>query len=374
MSITSRNINKRLHIAVVLVLFAASYLSCGVVCKAQESDAVESRLNEILDDFYTAVPDGMGEFDDAQSVSEALGIKHILETVIGTLRDGSSETLGFLMTLLGVALIGGLASLFDSELALYASRAVGVVSAAMLLDRLAFLLDGARETLGELNSFFAAVAPITLAINSLGASPTTASTQAMGMGITLGAFSFIGERLLGGIVGAVLVTSALSCVDPGLVRLSRGVRRTLVSLLGVITLLLGATFSLQSTISAGADSIAIRGARYAASGAIPIVGGAVSGALGLVAGGVSYARGIVGGGAIAVVLSIVLAPLVTLLVYRLCLGLGVAVCSRCSLDGCEGVLSSFSGALDMLVAVYSLTAVVYIVELIAFLKGGINLA
>ena len=66
MSIASRNINKRLHIAVVLVIFAASYLSCGVVCKAQESNAVESRLNEILDDFYTAVPDGMGEFDDAQ--------------------------------------------------------------------------------------------------------------------------------------------------------------------------------------------------------------------------------------------------------------------------------------------------------------------
>lgn len=131
---------------------------------------------------------------------------------------------------------------------------------------------------------------------------------------------------------------------------------------------------MQSTVAAGTDSVAIRSARYAVSSAIPIVGSAVSGAFGIMAGGVTYARGVVGGGAIAVVLSLVLAPLVTLLAYRLCLRVGVGFCSWCSLDGCEGVFTAFSGALDTLVAVYSLTSVVYIVELVAFLKGGVEIA
>jgi stage III sporulation protein AE len=138
--------------------------------------------------------------------------------------------------------------------------------------------------------------------------------------------------------------------------------------------MLGATFSLQSTLSVSADSVAIRGARYAVSNAIPIVGGTVSGALGLVAGGIQYARGVVGAGAIAVVLSLILAPLVTLISYRLCLKLGVELCSCCSLDVCANLLTSFFGALDVLIATYSLTAVIYIVELLSFLKGGVGIA
>jgi hypothetical protein len=120
--------------------------------------------------------------------------------------------------------------------------------------------------------------------------------------------------------------------------------------------------------------MAIRSAKYAASGTIPIVGNAVAGALGLVFGGISYARSIVGTGAIAVILSLVLSPLVTLFAYRAVLRLGICFCSLCSVDGCESIFSSFLGALDSLIAVYSLTAVVYVTELVAFLKGGVSLA
>ena len=103
-------------------------------------------------------------------------------------------------------------------------------------------------------------------------------------------------------------------------------------------------------------------------------GGACGVLCGLVSGGVTYARDIIGGGAIAVVLSVVLSPLVTLFAYRLCLRLGSAVSSLCSLGGCEGVIDSFCGALDTVIAVYTLTSVIYIAELIAFLKGGVSLA
>ena len=145
-------------------------------------------------------------------------------------------------------------------------------------------------------------------------------------------------------------------------------------MVGIFTALVGATFSLQSAISAGADSAVIRSARYAISSAVPIVGNAVSSALGVVAGGVSYARGLVGGGAIAALFVLALTPLITLILYRLCLRLGIFFCSVCSLGGCESVLNSFLCAFDALVAVYALTVTVYAVELVAFLKGGASFA
>ena len=294
--------------------------------------------------------------------------------VIGTLKDSSSELVTLLLTLVGIAVFSTLASLRENELSSSAGRTIGVVGAALLFERLYFLVDGAVSSLSELNEFFGAVIPICLTVNSLGASLSTASVQATGMGLTLGVYSFISERILGAVAGAVFITSALSGVDPHLARLSKSVKMLFLTLLGIVTTLIGATFTLQSTISASADSVTMRSAKYAVSSTIPIVGNAVSGALGLVSGGVAYARDIVGGGAIAVVLSVVLSPLVTLLAYRLCLRLGGTVSSLCSLGVCEGVIDSFCGALDVVIAVYALTSVIYVAELVAFLKGGVSLA
>lgn len=369
--------NKRLQKCLIILVLSVFVFTSGRIVSSAEEGAekiVNGKTEDVLDDFWAAVPDGVGGLGSMEEVTEKLGLKHILLQTLGTLNESYDELAAFLLSLLGISLISALASLLEKELSPYVSRAVASVSAAFLFNRLMFLVGGVKDTLSEINEFFAAVIPISLAVNSLGASPTAATTQAMGMGVTLGAYSFVAEKLLGGIAAAVFLTSALSTLDVTFLRLSKGVKSVFITLLGIVTVMLGATFSLQSTLSVSADSVAIRGARYAVSNAIPIVGGTVSGALGLVAGGIQYARGVVGAGAIAVVLSLILAPLVTLISYRLCLKLGVELCSCCSLDVCANLLTSFFGALDVLIATYSLTAVIYIVELLSFLKGGVGIA
>jgi stage III sporulation protein AE len=361
--------NKRLHIFVIILLFTLVNVASGaVVCRAH--DEGDARIDGIINDFYDAVPEGVSE----DELTDSLGVKRILATVVSTLWEHSGEISSLLLTLLGVSLMSALASFSDSELSPYISSAVGIVSAALMLERLRYLVVGVADSLSEINAFFGAVIPIALAVNSLGASPTTATTQAMGMGLTLGAYSFVSERLLMGVVGALFVCSALSGLDPMLARLSQGVKKLFFSLIGIMSTLIGATFALQSTVASSTDSLAVRGAKYAVSSTIPIVGSAVSGALSLIGGGVAYARTVVGGGAIGVVLALMLAPMVTLLAYRLCLCVGITVSSWCSRGGIEGVLSSFLGAFDALIAVYALTSAVYVVELVAFLKGGVGLA
>lgn len=346
--------------------------SCSAAGRTEE--LVDTKIEDILSGFSEAVPDGEAVGNDLSTISGGLGIKGILEDVINAVRDGSGEIKRLLLTLIGIALISTLASLLQGEVATYASHGIAVIGAALLFERLIFLVQGTRASLGDIGSFFGAVIPISLAVNSIGASLSTASTQAIGMGLTLGAYSFIAESLLGAVACSIFLFSALSAVDPIFKEAAKGIKNLFLSLLGALTVLLGATFALQSTISSSGDSLAIRGARYAASSAIPIVGNAVSGALGLVSGGIQYARGVVGGGSIAVVLSLMTAPLVTLFMYRICLRMGIFFTSLCSIGGCEGVLNSFLGAIDVLIAVYALTGVIYITELVAFLKGGVGVA
>lgn len=371
------NANKTLHKTLIAATIALTTIICTpVISHAEEVNATADYqdVDGIIDGFFDTVPDGLDSLEDADDVSELLGVKRILTEIFGALKDSKNELGALLLALIGIALLSALAALPSGELSSVTAHAVSGVSAALLFERLAFLLSSTRSALGQLNGFFASVIPVTLAVNSLGASPTAATTQAMGMGLTLSAYSFVCERLLGGVVGAIFITSALSGFDGATSRLAKSVKGIFLSLMGALTVLIGATFSLQSAIATGADSVAIRSARYAVSGTIPIVGNAVSGALGLVAGGVSYARSIVGAGAVAVVLTLVLSPIVTLLAYRFCLRLGMGFCSHCSSDALFGVLGSFCSALDTLIAVYALTSVVYITELVAFLKGGVGLA
>ena len=368
-------VNYRLHKIVILLFFFAFILNASVLeCRAAETDVgdIYGEIDGIIEDFTDAVPDGLQDMADTEKLTESVGIKEILSGVISGVRGQGGELVAFLLILLAVGLMTSLASLGGGETSAFASRAVGIVCSAMLFERLIALIDGAVSSLCEINEFFSAVIPVALAVNSLGVSPTTASTQATGMGLTLSLYSYLGVEVLGTLVGVIFVLSSASSIDPLFAALSRNVRNLFLSFIGILTALVSACFALQSTISSSADTAMMRSARYAVSSSVPIVGSTVSGALNMLAGGVAYARGIVGGGAIAVVLTLMLAPMVTILAYRFCLKIGIFFCSVSG--GGEGILSPFLFALDTLLAVYSLTATLYVVELVAFLKGGGGLA
>ena len=371
-----RNGYKVLHKGACLV-FASIILVCvtGITCFAKESSyASMDKAEDIIDDFYDVIPDEVGDATNPDSAVEAIGVRRILGAVADAIKDESGELCAFLLTILGIALIGALASQSFGEMGAFTSRAVYIVSSALLMQRLIFLVNGVSEALNEIGSFFGAVIPISVAVNSLGVSPSTASTQAVGMGITLGVYTFLAEKALLPIVGAIFALSAASAIDPLLGRLSRSIKRLFLTCLGILTVLISATFSLQTSIAASADSALMRGAKYAISSAVPIVGSTVSGALGVLGGSVAYARGVVGGGAIAVLITVMLAPAVILFTYRTCLKLGVNLSSLCAIDECEGVISPFLEAVDALLGVYLLTCIVYIVEMTAFMKGGASVA
>ena len=371
-------VGKRWHSALILtVIITVLLLGSCINANAEETQKdldVYGEIDKIVEDFKHILPEGYGDKANVGNAAESLGIKHILESIVAEMSGRGGEAITLLLTLIGVALIGSLASLHATDMGAFSSRAVGCVCAALLFDRLTFLISGAVESLNEIGDFFSAVIPVCLAVNSLGTSPTTATTQAIGMGVTLGIYSHLSSSVILPLVCAVYVSSAASSVDAIFGRIARGVRGIFLWVMGIFTALVGATFSLQSVISSSADSAVIRGARYALSGTVPIVGGAVSGALGVLTSGVAYARGIVGGGAIAVMLSLVISPLVTLLLYRACLKAGILFSSVISSDGSGAVLSSFLSALDVLIAAYTLTVTVYTVELVAFLKGGVAFA
>jgi hypothetical protein len=109
--------------------------------------------------------------------------------------------------------------------------------------------------------------------------------------------------------------------------------------------------------------------RYAVSGLVPIVGSTVSGAMSTIVGGLSGVGGIIGASSVAVILSIALAPLVYLLLYRLAFALAAFVTDMLGGEATNTV-KGLAGSLDVLISVYVMTTIIYIFEIIVVILGG----
>ena len=362
--------------SVLLLLFGAfSLLPVGAFAYDGESYSImDERTEGILEELTEILPDGMEELADPVKSADTVGLKPLLECIFDVALGSATRIGGFFMTLIGLSMLSSLASVWDGDIGRACRASVSVVSAAVILDEVFALVEEIGEALGTVNGFFASLIPIVGAVNALGLSFNLASAQAVGMTLSLEIYSFLSGSFLYSFVGALTAIAALSAIDPvGFGRIGASVRKAFLWCVGILTAFVGATFSLQSLISSYADSGVMRSARYAVSGMIPIVGSSISGALGVLAGGFAYLKGAVGGGGIAAIISLSLAPLIMLLLYRAALGVAIFFSEVCLTES-GGLFGAFAFALDAMIATYSLTVVIYVVQLTVFLMGGVSLA
>ena len=360
--------------AVFLLLYGAFSVQ-ALAYSADGSSLIDESSEAILGDFLEILPEGMESVASPTESADAVGMTFLIECIIDTLNGNAGELTVFLLMLIGVSMLTSLAALKDGEMGRICKGCVAIVSSALILDRIFLLVAEVGDALSSINDFYASVIPVVTAVNMLGLSFNAASAQSVGMTISLEIYSFLCGDFLYSFVGALTAIAALSSIDGSIFgRIAKSVRRAFLWAVGILTAFVGATFSLQSLISSTADSAVMRGAKYAVSGMIPIVGGSVSAALSILTGSFGYLKGVVGGGSIAVIIAFAIAPLTTLLLYRACFAIAIFFAELCSRDGAPGIIDSFGFALDSLIAVYSLSVVVYVIQLAVFLKGGAGVA
>ena len=191
----------------------------------------------------------------------------------------------------------------------------------------------------------------------------------MGLSLSLiGGFGGAAMTSLSGFSLSLAMLSPLGSRSAG--SLFKSVRSLFLWVLGIVTTLLLGTLSLQSVLASAQDSAAMRGVKYLASGMIPVVGSTVSGALSTLASGMSYVKSIVGIGAVWVLLLTLLPPLIMLLLHRFALTIAVSVTEGLGAE--SEPFSSLRFSLDSLTAVYALSGVIYVFEIVLFIKSGVN--
>ena len=285
--------------------------------------------------------------------------------------------------LAAIALISALLMSFVSAAANGIGENEGVVSMVaplvISIPAVSFLdsaLSAASEGMNSGCELFSELIPMVSAVVALGAGGGASAMASSGLSITL---SFVSGFVCRGMVGAAELIFAFAMMGPidslGLgAGFARGIRNAFVLAAGAVSTIILGSLSVSAAVSVAADSLGLRAARYAASSAIPIVGGTVSGALGALVSGIrslSVVMGTLGAAALA---STFFIPLITLLGYKITLGACSILCVFTGANHGQRLFSSLSLAIDAMMAALALSATLYILELTVLcgiLKGGL---
>ena len=358
--------------AVKFCLLFCLLLSVVCIPASAQSDEV---TEDILEDFFEILPEGEAGLEDSSELLSRVGVDGLISELVSVFRDGGGAVFSFLALLFGISLIFILAEHSPYSFGALegaVSSGVSVAGALIIFSRLSPIVQSVRSGIEELAMFFSSILPVFSAVNVASGNMNTASVQSFNMNLTLGIVGYGASAVLLPLALALFALALIGSIDSGpLSSAAKSIKSIFNWALGIGTTVILAAISMQSILASSADAVYLRAAKYAASG-IPIVGSTVSGALSTLAGGLGYVKSTVGIGSVVVILTLSIAPIIMLLLYRF----SFSVCiGFLDLFGCTGgvrCFSAFRTAFDGVISIYVLSAVIYVFEIIVFMKSGVT--
>lgn len=328
---------------------------------------------EYIEEFEQILPEEI-EIGDGDKLVSSLGVDGLLSEIFASFSGRKGEIFSFLLILLGSVLLTSLAGMGEGELSESCEVAVNISCTLLIFSKIGALFAEIADSLSEISQIFSSAVPIMTGISLASGASATSAVQNSWVTLTLWLLGGEGCGIFISVVGLSLAMALISSFgDRSALRLSSGIKKFFLFFVGAVCSVLSAVFALQTVVASAADNAAMRAARYAASGLIPVVGGSVSGALSTIVSGLAYAKGVVGAGAIWSLGIMALSPLVMLLFYRFCIAVVSSFADYCGRGKASEMLNSFKGAMDAMIALYTLSLLVYITQIVMFMKGGITL-
>lgn len=335
-------------------------------------DALPHELREYL-------PEGAESFDP-ELTRESFTFGFFANLILKLISAAINPAAKTFATLLGLTIIAsvtgslkgifksdGISSLFDFMSGLCIMLAMFSVTTG--------LFDSVSEYLTRLSVLVNAMLPVMTAMNVAGGNLGSAAVSANAMMLSLSFIQLLATSVMFPVLricyGMSIASGLGSLKLDGITKLIRGL---LSWVLGIIATLIGCVMSFQNSIAARADSLAMRAVKFAASGAIPVVGSIAGDAVRTVAGSLTLVRTTVGWTGVILILLLTLPVIIEILLTRL----GVVLAeTAANIIGCErerGLLNEISGLLGFLAAVSVISGLMFIYALTLFATSSAALA
>ena len=373
---------------VSMVLFIlAILLSASPKVAALEGDEAVTLPAEYADlescippELSDLLPEGLFSENTEEALAAAETMtdwQYLLNTLMSALGLRLADAVQLLCTLVGLILIaavmgrlregigGGSGETFGFCLRLALYTAIVLQTAGMV--------EVVQTFFTQISIFMGGMIPVMGVLYALGGNIGQAAVNGEIMLVVLAVCEYVSATVTPPVCAICMSFSLMDAfgLRMTLAPLCDQVKRWYASVLGLVMFVLSLSLSVQSILTSRADTLAMRGVKYAVGNMIPMVGGAVSGTLGTVAAGVSLLRGVCGVSGIILVALLLLPALVQLLLLRTTLSLAATTATLLSCDGEARLLSEMASLHGYLAAAVSICGVTFILGLTMMVKGAV---
>ncbi len=358
-------------------------------CAATETEALilPPAYTELPDcippELDTLLPDGLFSPDPdrvLEAATAATDWRYLLHALLSVFGLRLGDAVALLATLLGLLLLAALLARLRDALG---GRSGEICGFCLRLSLYAAIVAQTAGMVALVQTFFdrltaltAGMIPAMGALYAMGGNLGQAALQEELLLTFLAMCAYIGGTLTPAVCAISLSLALLDAFGTHLTLapLAAQIKQWYTSLLGIVMFLLSLALTTQSVLTGRADTLAMRGAKYAVGSLIPVVGGAVAGTLGTVAESVRLLRGVCGIAGVVLVAWLLLPTLVELLLFRAALRLATTVAAMLGCDGENRLLSEMASLQGYMAAAVAISSVMFLLALALLIHSGVALA
>ncbi len=339
--------------------------------------------DHLPEDILPLLPDGLFS-EDAEEAMNATRELTTWESLLRVVLEAVGLRLGDAVSLFGrlcglvlvAAVLGKLREAIGGRTGELCGLCLRLVLYAAVITETVGMVELVQDYFVRLRGLTGGMIPAMGVLYALGGNLGQAAIGEELLLVFLAVCEYIGTTVTPPVCAVCLVAALTEAIGSRLnfTAMAEQIKKGYAALLGLIMFGLSLALSAQSVLASRADSLAMRGAKYAVGSIIPVVGGAVSGTLGTMAESVRLLRGVCGVSGVVLVLLLLLPTVVELLLLRAALRLGAMVAT---LLGCEGearLLSSVASLHGYLVAAAAMASVMFLLSLTLLIHSAVAIA
>lgn len=325
-------------------------------------------LNQII---APTVPAAGAELMPESTDSIWEGLLNLIERAFLQLHPDLAEAAATSLTLIGLILLVSIAVQIPGAKLKTVEMIGTVMIGTVLLQSTNSLIRLGTSTIEELSAYGELLLPVMT--SALAAQGGLSSSAALYAGTAF--FNMLLTNLLTGLVNPMVYVFLVLSIANGalgeelLKKMAGFIKWLSVWILKTVLYVFTGYMSLTGVISGTADAAALKAAKLTISGMVPVVGGILSDAsetMLVSAGMIRNAAGIYG---IFAVLAVFLLPFLRIGCHYLIMKVTGAVCSVFGMKRCTALISDFSGAMGLLLAMTGSVCLVQLISTVCFLRG-----
>ena len=358
---------------VIILCILIAILSTNVYADGTDESETDFGQGSV----YEGLPEEMREYipsdfftGGVSGLSEKLSIGFFLRAAGKMLSSSFPRAVKSFSFLLGILVISSVLGALGDSIASPSVKSVfsyisSVCICAAVYEATGSLFSLTKDFILGLSGFVTKLMPVMTAL--LYASGKV-STAAVSGGIITAALAILENICAGVLFPLIQMCFAISaggamCGNAGLSGITATVKKTVTYLLSFIMLLLSLTLAFQSVITKSADSLALKGVKFAVGSFIPIVGGAINEALTAITGSIGTIRSAVGIAGAAAGLFMTVSPIIYILLNKALLELSASFAVMLGLERESRFLSDTAGIAGFFVSLSAVTGVFFIFSL-----------